>query len=185
MKKQAPSDYNARKPHGSKHTLNACARIQKLLAKLANDTSEQIAFFEEQIKALMTENANLRAKLKMPKRKEPPVQPESPFTFPELSDSPVDILKRRIEEILPRPEDLDSKMQGARTRVLGLFRDRGWESIGDFLRKNKNAHGPDWEEMLEVRNLSYLSVSFLAAVLNHFSVDRKNLPAEVAVPTKK
>lgn len=113
-----------------------------------------------------------------------PIKSSFPFIFPELTDSPTDILNRRIEEILPLTDNMDPFMKGARDRVIRLFKNCEWQTVGDLLRIEKYMMGPEWERMLRYKNFSKFSLAILAASFNHFKVDEKNLPAKAHTPAE-
>lgn len=112
-----------------------------------------------------------------------PVISPSTFIFPKLTDSPTDVLNRRIEEILPLTDNMDPFTQGARDRVIRLFKKCEWQTIGDLLRYEKYMEGPKWERMLRYKNFSKFSLCILAASFNHFKVSYKNLPAKALTST--
>jgi hypothetical protein len=156
--------------------LNDCTRAARSMDKFVQAQAKKMKRYERQIDLLMTENRTLRQALKKPARKNVPTKLGFQFMFPAVTDSPVEILNRRIQEILPSDDNMDSAMRNARSRVIKLFSDFGHNSIAEMLRKNDAfLFGPKWEYVLRYRNFGRKSLSILAATFNHFKVDRKNL----------
>ncbi len=179
MRKNPTATQIARRSATLNQKMEECALMMKSVNKFVQATESRIKKDKDLIERLTIENRSLRHSLKMKRLggKIPKPLTTFPFIFPELPDSPQEILNRTVKEILPLEDNLDSTMKSARTRVLTLCALIQCKTVEELLRCDWKHEGPEWKYFLKYRNFGKVSLLVLSSALNHFKVDRANLPS--------
>ena len=161
-----------RKSAAVRTRMQFCATSMRGIDTFIQSVTTQLVKREKQVEALMMENAMLRGKHKLPPRKSPPA--DIPFVFPALPDDPMQIMSRKIEEILPLPEHLDLRWKSCRSRLIHVSRDANWHTIWHVLDNNGGVQEPSWFGLERYRNVGEMGLRMLAASLNYYKVTREN-----------